>query len=56
MDFTNPNVINVIIQQLENYSNEPSNNLDNLESHLKQIVSIAQSNLTYRCPNWYIII
>lgn len=42
MDFTN------IIQQLENCSNDPLNNLHNIVNHLKWIISATQSNLAYR--------
>ncbi|CAB4442970.1 unnamed protein product [Rhizophagus irregularis] len=45
MDFTNSSVI---IQRLENCSNDPLNNLDNIVNHLKRIISATQSNLAYR--------
>ncbi|CAI2164435.1 13383_t:CDS:10 [Funneliformis geosporum] len=45
MDFTNPGVI---VQQLENYSKDPLNNLDSIIKLLKQITFTTQSNLTYR--------
>ncbi len=45
MDFTNSGVI---VQELEIYSNDPLNNLDNLMNLLKQIVFTIRSNLTYR--------
>ncbi|GBB96696.1 hypothetical protein RclHR1_02810014 [Rhizophagus clarus] len=40
--------LSVIIQQLENYSNDSLNKLENIVNHLKRIISETQNNLTFR--------